>query len=73
MRSELGRWKKLNQDHMQWRTSVLERFRLRILLPQNVEFCQTKYDICHVTSTLLNIDHLQDIAVKILYIVITRE
>jgi hypothetical protein len=58
---------------MQWRISVLDRFNLRILLSQGVEICQTKEDICHANSALLNIDHLQDIAVKILYIVITRE
>ena len=58
---------------MQWRISVLHRFNLRILLPQGVEFCQTKEGTCHVNSALLNIDHLQDIAVKVLYIVITKE
>lgn len=55
---------------MQWQISILDRFNLRILLPQGVEFCQTKEDTCHVNSALLHIDHLQDIVVKI---VIARE
>jgi hypothetical protein len=73
MGSELGKWMQLNQDRVQLRISVLERFTFRILLPQGAEFCQTKYDTCQVNSALHNIDHLQDIAVKILYTVITRE
>jgi len=71
--SELGRWKKLNQDRTQWRISVLQPLNFRILLLQSVEFCQKKEDTCHVNSAFHNIDHLQDFIVKILYIVIARD
>jgi hypothetical protein len=63
---------KLNQNRMQWRIQALAWYKLLTLLPKSVVVL-SNYINCHVNSAVHNIDHMQDIAVNILCIVISKE